>query len=82
MARIRKFAIERASDLRAALCSDAEAARKVLQRLLVRRVQFILKVGDGRTTYAFRAELTVRPLLDPRFTGVVSPTGFEPVSPP
>jgi hypothetical protein len=29
-------------------------------------VPFILKVGDGRTIYAFRTELTVEQLLDPR----------------
>jgi len=75
VARIRKLAIERASDLRAALYSDAQAARKVLQQVLVGRVPFILTVGNGRTTYAFRAELTVGQLLDPRLTGEVSPKG-------
>jgi len=76
VARIRKLAIERASDLRAVLCSDAQAARKVLQQVLVGRVPFILSVGDGWTTYAFRAEITVGQLLDPRLTGEVSPTGY------
>lgn len=66
MARIRKLAIDRASDLRVALCSDAQAARTVLQQVLLGRVPFILKVGDGRTIYAFRTELTVEQLLDPR----------------
>ncbi len=75
MAHIRKLAIEQAIDLRVALCSDAQAARKVLQQVLAGRVPFILKVGDGRTTYAFRAELTGRQLLDPRLTGEVSPKG-------
>lgn len=46
----------------------ASAARKILQQLLVGPAQFIPKVRDGRKTYAFRAELTTGPLLDPRFT--------------
>ena len=79
VARIRHLALERAGDLRAALGTDVPAARKALQQLLVGPVQFIPMVRDGRKTYSFRAELTVGPLLDARFTSVASPTGFEPV---
>ena len=62
------------------LRSDVPRARQALRKFIVGRIEFRPEERDGVPRYRLRWALTIKPLMDEGYLGVV-PKGFKPLLP-
>jgi site-specific DNA recombinase len=76
--------LERLSDWKGLLRRHTSEARQILRRLLVGRLAFRPRTGEGARYYEFRGEGSLSGILTGIVAteGLVAPTGFEPVFQP